>query len=221
MIGAAIDRSIVSLGSDPVVGVGISTIALAGWLGVLAAMKRALHPEDEITVATWITAIRGSIAATLIGCVLIEPSTGLRWVVCGGFLLAAALDRVDGQVARYTDQRSAFGARADTEADALLVLIGSILVVGWGVYAWWFLAVGAVRYGYVVGRYSRKRRGLPIYGGDTRWWNRGMYVLVLFGIAVGLAPPTAELVTEAFALVIVIPFLLNFAHSWLVLTGRA
>jgi phosphatidylglycerophosphate synthase len=49
------------------------------------------------------------------------------------FVAAAASDFIDGALARWLDTASAFGARLDPQADALLAAAGivSLLLVGW------------------------------------------------------------------------------------------
>lgn len=60
------------------------------------------------------------------------------------------LDGVDGHVARARGETSLFGARFDMETDAALNLALSVAVAVLGVAGWWVLAIGGLRYAYVV-----------------------------------------------------------------------
>jgi phosphatidylglycerophosphate synthase len=53
-------------------------------------------------------------------------------------------------VARRRDEVSAFGARFDMELDALLILVLCLWLVAAGVLGYWVLALGAMRYAFVL-----------------------------------------------------------------------
>ena len=65
-------------------------------------------------------------------------------------LLALVLDGVDGKVARATDSQSEFGARFDMELDALFILGLSVAVLALGKAGPWVLALGLIRYAFVI-----------------------------------------------------------------------
>lgn len=64
--------------------------------------------------------------------------------------LAAALDGVDGWIARKTRMASAFGARFDMEVDALLIQLLAIIAWRDGKAGAWVLASGLLRYAFVA-----------------------------------------------------------------------
>jgi phosphatidylglycerophosphate synthase len=64
--------------------------------------------------------------------------------------LAAALDGVDGWLARRTGSASAFGARFDMEVDALLILVLSVLVWRHEKAGAWVIASGLMRYLFIA-----------------------------------------------------------------------
>jgi phosphatidylglycerophosphate synthase len=71
--------------------------------------------------------------------------------------VALSLDAVDGQVARRTGTVSPFGARFDMEVDAFLILVLSAYLAD--TLSPWVLAIGAMRYVFVVaGRLVRWMR---------------------------------------------------------------
>lgn len=82
-------------------------------------------------------------------------------------VLVLLLDVLDGWLARRMCQSSAFGARFDVEADALLVLTLSIILFSSGIAGPWVLLAGFWRYIYVLAtavaptrRGEAKRSGL-------------------------------------------------------------
>ena len=73
-----------------------------------------------------------------------------RWIGVSIAGLILALDGLDGWVARRARRATAFGARFDTEVDAVFVLVLSILVWLDGRVDAWVLAIGLLRYGFVA-----------------------------------------------------------------------
>lgn len=133
---------------EPGPGYGVAAVAiplLVLALAVRSVWRRDFGPADRITL------LRLSMTAVCAGWVLLSV-VGMApvraWWLLGVAALAAALDAVDGPVARRTGTASARGARFDVEADAALLLVLSLqasLVVGP-----WALVVGALRYLFVA-----------------------------------------------------------------------
>jgi phosphatidylglycerophosphate synthase len=138
---------------------GTVGLGAAGWLAgaaygvfVCGALTVGLHrsgaarfgPADRVTLAR----------ATLVGGV-----AGLAVdsfdrpvpvaVVVTLTVVALLLDGVDGQVARRTGTSSPLGARFDMEVDAFLLLVLSLYLAR--PIGGWVLAIGAMRYAYVLG----------------------------------------------------------------------
>jgi len=126
--------------------------------------------------ANVVTLLRTGIAALVTGLALEALSTraGLlanpgevgdlwAWAVPTGAVLALVLDGIDGWLARRRQISSAFGARFDMEADALLVLGLSLAVLASGRAGPWVLAAGGLRYAFVAAGtlWPRLRSPLP------------------------------------------------------------
>lgn len=93
-----------------------------------------------------------------------EESVGL---IVGIAAAALVLDAVDGQVARRSRTASSLGARFDMEVDAFLILVLSGYVArSLGV---WVLAIGAMRYAYVVAGWLLPRLRRPV---PPRYWRK-------------------------------------------------
>jgi phosphatidylglycerophosphate synthase len=109
------------------------------------------HPFDRFGPGNVATMLRAALVALVTG-LIGEPGIPIVASTAGGAaLLAAALDGVDGWLARRTQMTSAFGARFDMETDVFLVLALSILAWQFGKAGVWVLLCGLMRYGFVAG----------------------------------------------------------------------
>lgn len=80
----------------------------------------------------------------------------LTMIVIGSCCLA--LDGLDGKVARVRGEASPFGARFDMETDAVLNTALCVAVAELGLAGWWVLAIGLLRYAYVIASWIGPRR---------------------------------------------------------------
>jgi phosphatidylglycerophosphate synthase len=123
----------------------------------------------QLGPANRVTAVRAVLALGVAGLTargLAEPLSGrLTAVLVTVSTVALVLDAVDGYVARRTATASAFGARFDMETDAFLIAVLSVQVAPQ--VGWWVLAIGAMRYAYVVAGWALPwlRRPTP-----PRYW---------------------------------------------------
>lgn len=209
--------------TGPVLGLTVQTVLLvglaatvgldvAGWLAGLAygvvtcvALRRGLRrrgvdrlgPADQVTLARGVLVggVTALVVANLDGAAplgVLVPMTAV----------ALALDAVDGWVARRTGTVSALGARFDMEVDAFLILVLSVQVAP--AVGPWVLAIGGLRYAFVVagGLLPWLRGSLP-----PRYWRKvvaaAQGVLLLVVAADVLARPvTAVLAAVALALLV-------------------
>ncbi len=107
--------------------------------------------RDDFGWANRVTLARAVLVATL-GGVLVAPEIvqqqGL--VLASLALTAIVLDGLDGWLARAVDGATRFGARFDMEIDALLILVLSINVVLADRAGIWVLAIGGMRYAFIL-----------------------------------------------------------------------
>src|SRR5690606_17961067 len=82
---------------------------------------RAHHPFERLGAANFITMIRGVLVLLLLGLVGMGAAARLQLAALCLAMISAALDAVDGWVARRTQMISTYGARFDMETDALLI----------------------------------------------------------------------------------------------------
>ena len=152
-------------------------LGLPGWLtgissGVVMSslLNRAMHRvgADAFGPADWVTLTR----ATLVGGVTALIADSIHRPAAVGALVGLAgvalvLDAVDGQVARRTGTESGLGARFDMEVDAFLILVLSLYVAR--SMGGWVVAIGAMRYLYVVASWVLPWMREPLPG---RYWRK-------------------------------------------------
>ena len=186
----------------------------------VAHARKAAGPQP-LTAATWVTLARGWLLIAFAGFLLADAPGGIgAWVPAGLFAAAAALDAVDGAVARRTDAVSELGGRLDTEIDALIVLAGTAAAVLGGRGSVLFLGVGLARYAFVAGIRLRRVRGLPVADLHPSQFRRATGAIVLTTALLALAPVPGATVSWWLTAVVSVPVLLHFGWDWLAVSGR-
>jgi phosphatidylglycerophosphate synthase len=115
-------------------------------------------------IANQVTLLRAGLVCLTGGALLVGgPAAALRWSLAALVTVALSLDAVDGWLARRFGLVSRFGARFDLEIDTLLLLVLALLVWQAGQVGPWVLAIGGLRYLFVLGGWLLPwlRRTLP------------------------------------------------------------
>lgn len=164
----------VGLGACVMMSAALMVTGLAGPMSVLgilvylagAALIAVHWHSRRLGAANQVTLLRlvgtSMVAGLLIGQLLqgnLTPVT-VAMVVIGSVCLI--LDGVDGHLARSRGLVSAFGARFDMETDAVLLMVLSIAVPVFGVAGWWVLAIGLMRYLYVLASFVLRWLQIPL-----------------------------------------------------------
>ncbi len=110
--------------------------------------RRQWTPKGIFGIANSVTIFRLFVTHFLIVNYYYQPSNTLTIV---GFSIIFA-DKLDGLIARYLNETSEFGDYFDTEADATFILFYGIILYENGVYNWWILVIGLLRYLYLLGQ---------------------------------------------------------------------
>jgi len=123
------------------------------------------YPHDRLGLCNLVTLGRAALAATLAGLLaapqaLADPASA--WAAVAIASLALLLDGVDGIAAHRSGLASSFGARFDMEVDAFLALTLSMLALQAGKAGPWVLALGAMRYVFVVATWIWPWLGGPL-----------------------------------------------------------
>jgi len=191
---------------------GLHGLSTAGWLAGLlylgvsnALLTRGLRRSGATRFgpANTATAVR----STLVGLITALVVTALTAPVSVPLLIglavpALALDAVDGWLARRTRTATELGARFDMEVDAFLILVLSVCVSQ--SLGWWVLAIGLMRYAYVVAGWALPwlRTTVP-----PRYWRKVVAAyagIALTATASGLLPVWAEWLVTLIALALLI-----------------
>lgn len=122
---------------------------VAPFLYVMLVTHLHDHPFATLGPANLVTTARLAIVGTIAGGIRPLPSVPLTWAFVAIAIIGAALDGVDGALARRTGMQSRFGARFDMETDALLIVVLSALVWRLDKAGAWVLLAGALRYLFV------------------------------------------------------------------------
>jgi len=205
--GVAAGSRFFAAGGAVLIAVAAVTVGVRDWTGY-----------QPLTLATWVTLARGGLIAVVAGLVAAAGLDGtgpVAWLPAVLFGAAAALDRVDGWLARTLDAETPLGSRLDIETDALLVLVATVVVVSEGLAPTPVLAVGLGRYLYLAGQTIRRYRGETPSGESRRWLNRLLYVAMVTALWVAMLPVTDAAATRPLVAAVAVPFVLNFVRSWL------
>ncbi len=191
-------------------GVGPAAGAVAVY-GLMAMLVLQGLPRNGAGLgwANRVTLLRGMLISYVAGHLVAPPGTGPeQWPIVGLVLAALVLDGLDGWLARYNGEVSDFGARFDMELDALLIAVLCVWLVVTGEMGAWVLALGGMRYGFVLAALrwdylaaplpeSRRRKAIcvwqvaalmlaitPVVGGPIK---TGVVVSALVGLALSFA----------------------------------
>lgn len=211
---------VVALGSAalPAVAPIVLTMAVygTGALAVLYFASRAgvMH---RFGPANRITLLRVGLTAVVAGALAAadRPETVNWWVICTLAGIALALDGIDGWVARRHALSSRFGARFDMETDAALILVLSLLIGLSGKAGLWIIAVGAMRYLFVVAGWLSSTLARPLPPSTPR---RTVCAIQVAALLVCLLPVVTPAMAAAIGGTALVILCLSFLRDilWLV-----
>jgi len=156
----------------------------AATMGIAIAFIGA-HPFPTFGPANRVTMIRlmlVALATGLVGEAAVPQVAEAAVVLTAAF---AALDGLDGWLARRSRMTSDFGARFDMETDALLIMVLSILVWRHQKAGAWVLLGGLMRYGFVAAGWLAHWMAGPLAPTERA---RVIAVSHMAGLAIALAP---------------------------------
>ncbi|ELZ91432.1 putative CDP-diacylglycerol--glycerol-3-phosphate 3-phosphatidyl-transferase [Haloferax mucosum ATCC BAA-1512] len=173
---------------------------------------------------TGVTLFRGTVIAGVAGVAAVAAVGGYSpvwaWAAAVGYGVAAALDAVDGFLARRLDRVTRLGGRLDTAVDAFGLLAAPLAGVVLGELAWWYLSVGAARYVFVAGKWWRDRTDKPTFDLPPRASRRVLAGLQMAVVPLALAPGVFDAWMPLVTGVAAGGLLLGFGRDWLYVSGR-
>ncbi len=116
----------------------------AGW----GRSRRRFGVANTVTLARLVGTVW--ILALLLQAVWVEPTPLIATCIAVVGAVCLILDGVDGHIARRRGETSSFGGRFDIETDAATTLLLAISVTVFDIAGWWVVAIGALRYVYLL-----------------------------------------------------------------------
>ena len=200
-----------TLGYDALLRSGL----LFGLTTLLVLNFLHLHPHARFGVANTLTLLRGCFTV-LLGAFMNEPdaTSSIGWALVVAATVVACTDALDGKIARTSGLQSAFGARFDMEVDALFILVLCVLVFEQDKAGIWIIAIGAMRYVFVVAGWLFASLSCELPPSKRRKAVSAVQVIVLISC---LAPIFERPTTTVLALVALCLLIFSFARDilWL------
>lgn len=216
----------------PVTGMRWLVGSLAGWAFVLWQCHTRLYlnvstinnrPFTRLGTANRITLVRGlfiGATAGFLAIIPLEAHAGWLYVPAVFYTVAAALDGLDGFVARRQQQTTRLGTELDTALDAFGLLIAPLFAVFTGKLPVVYLLVSAAYYLFQWGIRWRLQHGRPVYALPPSQIRRYLAGAQMVLVAFALWPPLPGPVTQWFGIALMIPLLLGFCRDWFHVSGR-
>jgi len=178
-------------------------------------------PGGSFGAANAVTMLRGLLYAATAGFLLVPPTgPAIRWApgLCYG--AGAALDAVDGHLARRTGRATALGERLDHAFDTLGFLLAPLVGVVWGRLPVAYLAIAVARFAFRGGQAWRRHAGRPVHQLPESPLRRRLAALQMAVITVALLPVLPVEVVHPAAVLAMLPSLALFGRDWLAVSGR-
>lgn len=228
LVARGLSRSVVD--TEAVRWTALAVVALSVVFGNLVVRLDDNHapgddtvPDPRFGVANHVTLGRGVLVAWVAGFLVVawtERSGWLAWLPALLYGAAAALDAVDGALARRADRVTVLGERLDMAFDAFGLLVASVVAVLAGQLPWWYLSVSFARYVFVAGIRLREYRALSVADLPQRTSRRVLAGLQMAFVAVALSPLVSPTLGRVGAAVFGGAVLAGFVRDWLYVSGR-
>ena len=181
--------------------------------------------SDRLGAGTYITLLRGSLAA-FVGGFLFMPASALTdsemifsWMPGIFYFLAISTDSLDGFAARRTNHQTVLGALLDIRFDAFGIFVASLVAVFLGKLPWFYLFASGGFYLVSAAALIRKNRGGAVHPLRPRKSAKRLGGVQMFFVGASLLPVFPAGLTRPVAAVLLIPSLIEFVIDWLVITG--
>ena len=209
---AATARAVLGLGrwypSKALTLFAIGTVLCVRFLG-------SYHPFARYGPGNCVTLIGSMLVALVAGLIGETTLPTVAALAAAVSLVVAALDGVDGWLARRSGMTSTFGARFDVETDSALVFALSVLAWQHGKAGGWVVLGGLLRYAFVAAG-----RLLPWMSGPLRPTLRAKTVAVVqmgalsFALVPMVGVPLSTTVTAIALAALIWSFALDVGRLW-------
>jgi CDP-diacylglycerol--glycerol-3-phosphate 3-phosphatidyltransferase len=199
------------------------------WL-LFRGLEDNYREGDTVPIAslgwpTLVTVTRGALLAATAGFLFLPIPLGARgFIPAMTYSLACILDHVDGRLARALDRTTRLGEKLDMELDAAGILIASLLAIHYAKIPSWYLAIGLLRYAFVLGIAWRRHRSKTILELDPNSLRRILAGAQMAYLSLALWPPIPAELSFFVAPILGGATLAMFTRDWwhvTCLSGRA
>lgn len=167
----------------------------------------------------YVTLVRAILVAYVAGFFLTRPGQVEAYLAASAFSVSAALDAVDGAVARRYGTTS-LGEELDVEVDGMATLVGVAVGVAHGWLPVAYVAVGLARYVFVAGVKARRAFDMRVSELSRSSTRNALSALQTGVIVLSLFPTVPGSLTRPMAYAAMIPFVLWFLRDWTAVCGR-
>lgn len=204
-----------------------ATVAAGFWAAQLWYIGR--HTErDEIGrqplrrffgLANSVTVLRSGLYSIVAGLAVTTPTAAVAWLPAVCYGVGAALDKLDGTVARTIGRETALGERLDMTADTAGFVAAPVVAVAWGLLPWWYLSLSAARYAFLGACWWRRYRGRHLFERPDS--NLGKYLagVQMAFLTTVLLPAVPTTLGWYLAPVVLAPSLAVFGRDMLAISG--
>ena len=192
------------------------------WFATRASASQSVlgSAVELLGVANAVTLVRGGLYAVVAGFVAVPAGTSIAWVPAVCYGTGAAMDWLDGTIARTLGTETRVGTRLDVAFDTFGFVAAPLVAVLWGQLPVWYLSLSALRYVYRAGLAYRRRRGRQVYRRPDSDLGRYLAGLQMVFLTVALVPAAPEALVRAAAPFVLAPSVAVFCRDFLVATGR-
>lgn len=178
-------------------------------------------PFASLGWPTLVTVLRGALLAVTAGFIFLPMPLGARgFIPAIAYSLASVLDHVDGRLARALDRTTRLGQKLDMELDAAGILIASLLAIHYEKIPPWYLAIGLLRYAFVLGLAWRRRRSKIVLDLDPNSLRRVLAGVQMAYLSLALWPPISSELSLFVAPLFGGATLAMFARDWWHVSAR-
>lgn len=171
-------------------GGGLAAVGSFALLTGVVANRLVCWPHPIFGVANVVSLTRGALACLLVASLVVPvaPNSGKAWALGGAAALALLLDGVDGPLARRSGLAGPWGARLDMEVDSAFAALLSVAIVRMEEAGSWVLALGFLRYGFLLANKAWPWLGAPLP--ESR--RRKAICVVQIGALVAILSPVVD-----------------------------
>lgn len=201
----------------------VTGVCLAGQLLYVSYSIDAsatVQPNRGLGLANTVTVLRGALYAVVAGFVVVPAETAIAWVPAACYGVGAALDQLDGTIARTVGKQTTLGTRLDQAFDTFGFVVAPLVAVLWGALPVYYLALSIARYAFLGAVEIHRWRGGTVRSLPDSDLGRYLAGVQMIFITVALVPAVSTAYVHAVAPLVLAPSIAVFTRDYCYVTGR-